>query len=320
MKKLKFIDLFSGVGGFHQALKDLDAECVFASEWDKNAVHTYFVNFGLTPYGDITKIDASCIPKHDILCGGFPCQPFSISGKQNGFSDTRGTLFFEILRIVKFHTPKILILENVKNFITHNSGDTLKTVVNSLDNAGYTVFHKILNASNFGLPQHRERLFIVAFRKDLMVSSFSFPIGSNIPVRLMDILETNPTSAKVVSRPDIVLNEEMVKNISSNCANKPIRIGILNKGGQGERIYSPYGHAITLSAFGGGVGAKTGLYYVNGWIRRLTPRECARVQGFPDSFNIVSSENQSYQQFGNSVAINVVRDVAKSAISIINSL
>jgi DNA (cytosine-5)-methyltransferase 1 len=306
-----FIDLFAGIGGFHLALESMRANCVFASEWDKFAAETYEKNFQIKPFGDITKIDEKDIPKHDILCGGFPCQAFSISGKQKGFEDTRGTLFFDIARIVDYHKPKVLFLENVKNLAKHDEGKTIKTIINTLEELEYSVFTKVLNSSNFGLPQNRERIYIIAFHKSLKSDTFKFPIPPNNPICLENILENEPKDAKIIERNDI----EIYKNYSvSNSLfseiellNKPIQIGKVNKGGQGERIYHTLGHAITLSAYGGGVGSKTGLYLINGKIRKLSPRECARVQGFPDKFILNSSDIQTYKQFGNSVSVNVLQ-------------
>lgn len=318
---MKFIDLFAGIGGFHQVLRKHDLECVFASEWDKHASQTYFENYGLQPKGDITQINADQIPKHDILCAGFPCQAFSISGKQKGFEDTRGTLFFDVARIVSHHKPKILFLENVKNFAKHDEGKTLATVKKTLVDLNYDVYHKVLNASHFGLPQNRERIYIVAFRKDLAVNGFTFPQAVGIKTCLNDILEENPVTAKVIDRPDIKIRKyfEPERDIFNkiNLPNKPIRVGEVNKGGQGERIYSPFGHAITLSAYGGGVGSKTGLYLVNDKVRKLTTRECARVQGFPDSFIINSSSPQAFKQFGNSVALNVLDEIIKNIMQVV---
>ena len=311
--RVKYIDLFAGIGGFHQAMKQYDAECVFASEWDKEAAKTYYENYAIKPAGDITQINEADIPEHDMLFGGFPCQAFSISGKQGGFEDTRGTLFFDIARIVKYHQPKVLLLENVRNFERHNNGQTLKTVIGILEELNYCVNYKILNASHYGLPQNRERIFIVCFRNDLYIDDFKFPKPLNKVVSLFDILEDNPKNAKVIERPDTVFTRKFEPSVdlfgNINLPNKPIQIGYVNKGGQGERIYSPYGHAITLSAYGGGAGAKTGLYYINNKIRKLSPRECARLQGFPDTFVINSSLAQSYKQFGNSVAVNVVKAI-----------
>jgi DNA (cytosine-5)-methyltransferase 1 len=250
-----------------------------------------------------------------MLCGGFPCQAFSISGKQKGFEDTRGTLFFDVARIVKYHKPKILLLENVRNFEKHDNGKTIKTVVKTLEKLNYSVYYKVLNASHYGLPQNRERIFIVCFRKDLSVNNFNFPEPSNKKVSLLDILEKNPQNAKIIERPDTVFTKIFEPQVNLfgdiNLPNRPIQIGYVNKGGQGERIYSPHGHAITLSAYGGGAGAKTGLYYIEGKIRKLSPRECARVQGFSDTFRINHLLTQAYKQFGNSVAVNVLKSIIK---------
>ncbi len=322
LEKYDFIDLFSGIGGFHIALNSFGANCVFASEWDKYAAETYFENFNIKPFGDITKIDEKNIPKHDILCGGFPCQAFSVSGKQKGFEDTRGTLFFDIARIINHHKPKVVFLENVKNLTKHNDGNTLKTITKTLENLNYTVHAKVLNASNFGLPQNRERIYFVCFRNDIDSSSFKFPKLTNNQVCLNDILENNPANAKIINRNDIQIYKDynIEKSLFNEIIlpNKPIQIGIINKGGQGERIYHPLGHAITLSAYGGGVGSKTGLYKINNVIRKLSPRECARIQGFPDDFILNKIDSQSYKQFGNSVAINVLQYIIKEISNVIH--
>lgn len=301
-QKLKFIDLFAGIGGFRIALENLGYECVFSSEWDKYAQVTYKENFNEVPSGDITKISESSIPKHDIICGGFPCQAFSISGKQRGFEDTRGTLFFDILRIANYHKPKVLFLENVKNLIKHKNGDTLKTIIKKLEELDYSVFYEVLKASNYGVPQARERVYFVCFRNDLGIKNFTFPKPTNKKIFVKDILESVVDDDFFINRKDIEFweREEFFQL-------KPIQIGKINKGGQGERIYSINGHGITLSAHGGGIAGKTGAYLVNGKIRRLTPRECARLQGFPDSFKIPVSRNQAYKQFGNSVSVPVLK-------------
>ncbi|MBW6483852.1 MAG: DNA (cytosine-5-)-methyltransferase [Vicingaceae bacterium] len=315
LQGLTYIDLFAGIGGFHQAMSNYGAICVFASEWDKYAAETYYANYGIFPDGDITKINESKIPHHDILCAGFPCQAFSISGKQKGFEDARGTLFFDIARIVKHHQPKLLFLENVRNFERHDGGNTLKFVLKTLNELGYNVNYKVLNASDYNLPQNRERIYFVCFRKDLNDQKFEFPTPSIKKVALIDFLEPQPKDVKIIDRPDIKITKSFspIKNIFGeiDLPNKPIQIGIVNKGGQGERIYNPYGHAITLSAYGGGIGSKTGLYKIGNTIRKLTPRECARIQGFPDTFKIVSSPSQAYKQFGNSVAVNALKAILK---------
>lgn len=317
MKKIKFIDLFAGIGGFHLALKNVDAECVFASEWDKNCQITYEKNFKIKPFGDITKIMANQIPQHDLLCAGFPCQAFSISGKRLGFKETRGTLFFDIARIAKFHKPKVLLLENVKNFLKHDNGKTISIVKTTLEDLNYNVFYSLLNASNYGVAQSRERIYIVAFRKDLNVNDFSFPKPLNKPVSLKDfLLEDKLTKEYVIKRKDIFLqkNEKIQKDIFGNYPQKTIRVGYVNKGGQGERIYSEFGHAIALTAYGGGVGSKTGLYLINNKIRKLAPRECARISGFADSFKISNNKSICYSQFGNTVVVSVVKLIIQKII------
>jgi len=313
LSNFNFIDLFAGIGGFHFALKSFGANCVFASEIDIKAAETYYANHNLNPKGDITKIDENEIPQHDILCAGFPCQAFSISGKQKGFEDARGTLFFDIARIAAHHQPKILFLENVRNFVRHNEGKTLKTVLQILENLNYKVFYKVLNTSNFGLAQNRERIYFVAFKRNHFNSiEYKFPI-INIKSALEDFLEEKPTNAKIIDRPDIHFYKtyKPTKNIfgEMELPNKPIQIGKVNKGGQGERIYHPKGHAITLSAFGGGVGSKTGLYKIGDVIRKLSPKECARIQGFPEDFVYPKSITEAYKQFGNSVSINVLQHI-----------
>lgn len=317
LKGKTFIDLFAGIGGFHLALTSFGAKPVFVSEIDKNAANTYQQNFGITPYGDITKIAVEKIPNFDILCAGFPCQPFSISGSQKGFEDLRGNLFFDIIRIINYHKPELLILENVKNLKRHDSGKTYKIILDALKKEEYNIFTQVLNASNFGLPQNRERIFFVAFRKDLQITNFTFPLPTHKPTYLKKILEESP-KAKIINRKDIKMYSKDIEEIdifgNQVKYNKPIQIGIVNKGGQGERIYHIHGHAITLSANGGGIGAKTGLYLVDKKIRKLSTRECARLQGFPESFKIVSSQSQSYKQFGNSVPINVLQYIIKEII------
>ena len=305
LKGFTFIDLFAGIGGFHYALSSYGAECLYASEWDKPAQETYFENFGIMPTGDITKIAAEEIPPHDILCGGFPCQAFSVSGKRLGFEDTRGTLFFDIARIVKHHKPKVVFMENVKNLVQHDNGRTFKVVHNTMEELGYTMFSKVLNSGDFGVPQHRERIYMVCFRNDVLNGfAFAFPQVDKLST-LKSLLEKKPKDAKVIVRDDIQIYKDIVDD--GRIPNRPVQIGIVNKGGQGERIYDPSGHAITLSAYGGGAGAKTGLYLIDGAVRKLSPRECARLQGFPDDFVIHPNLQQAYKQFGNSVTIDVLQ-------------
>lgn len=316
LKHIKYIDLFAGIGGFHQAMKHFEGKCVFASEWDRNCQKIYEQNYGIKPFGDITKISENDIPDHDLICAGFPCQAFSISGKKLGFNDTRGTLFFEIARIAKYHQPKLIFLENVKNLVTHDHSKTLTVIKETLKELNYDVFCQVLNASFFGVPQKRERIYLLAFHKDLKIKNFTFPSSYGKPTKLEDfLLPENDVLDFFINRKDVLFNNiKIQKDLLGNYPQKPIRLGIINKGGQGERIYSILGHAITLSAYGGGVGAKTGLYLINNKIRKLAPRECARITGFPDSFMISENKNIAYQQFGNSVVVNVLKAILERVI------
>ncbi len=303
-----FIDLFAGLGGFRLALESLGAKCVYSNEWDEPVKKVYESNFGDIPDDDITKVDENTIPSHDILCAGFPCQAFSISGRQRGFEDSRGTLFFDVARIVKAKMPKVVFMENVKNFATHDDGKTLEVVKNTMEELGYTFYRKVLNAVDYGIPQKRERIYIVCFRNDLNVADFEYPKPFELTRHVEDFLIKDEEQLKdlYVDRKDTYFNDTKDDKYS----NKPIRLGIVNKGGQGERIYSTKGIAITLSAYGGGVFAKTGGYMINGKTRKLHPRECARIMGYPDSYKISDKPNQAYKQFGNSVVIDVLQLIA----------
>jgi len=296
----KFIDLFCGIGGFRLALEKRGLECVFSSDIDTYAQEAYKQNFGEKPSGDITKISEKNIPHHDILCGGFPCQPFSISGKMEGTTDPRGKLFFEIVRIAKYHKPKIMLLENVKNILTIDNGNVIRTIEKELKDIGYVLHKHLLNASFFGVPQSRERVYFVAIKgKNIQ---YEPPKETLEKVFLNDVMEKNVDKNFFIDRDDICIqkSENEIKNKL-----EPIRIGIVNKGGQGERIYSTKGHAITQSAYGGGVGARTGLYQTSHGIRKLTMNECKLVMGFPRK-HIVSSGLQGYKQLGNAVVPNMI--------------
>lgn len=305
---MTFIDLFAGLGGFRLAMESLGAECVYSNEWDEAVKKVYADNFDEVPEGDITQVDENTIPDHDILCAGFPCQAFSISGKQRGFEDSRGTLFFDVARIVKVKRPKIVFMENVKNFATHDEGRTLAVVKSTMEELGYVFNAKVLNSVDYGIPQKRERIYMVCFRNDINVTDFKYPKPFPLQKHVEDFLLKDEQMVKdlYVERQDMYYTNTEDNNYS----NKSIRLGTVNKGGQGERIYSTKGIAITLSAYGGGVFAKTGGYYINGKARKLHPRECARIMGFPDSYKIATSNNQAYKQFGNSVVIDVLQLIA----------
>lgn len=309
LSEFTFIDLFAGLGGFRIALESLGAKCIYSSEWDKHVSQVYTENFGDVPDGDITKVDENNIPEHDILCAGFPCQAFSISGKQLGFEDSRGTLFFDVARIVKAKKPKVVFMENVKNFASHDSGKTLLVVKSIIEELGYKFYQKVLNAMDYGIPQKRERIYMVCFRNDLDIKKFNFPKSFSLQKHVEDFLFRDESLVEhlYIQRSDTYFNGAEDDKYST----KPIRLGIVNKGGQGERIYSTKGIAITLSANGGGIFAKTGGYLVNGKTRKLHPRECARLMGFPEDYKISKSPNQAYKQFGNSVVVDVLQLIAQ---------
>jgi DNA (cytosine-5)-methyltransferase 1 len=308
---ITFIDLFAGIGGFRIALERAGAQCVFSSEIDKFARQVYQVNFNEEPAGDITQIKEQDIPAHDVLCGGFPCQSFSTVGKRKGFSDPRGTLFFDILRIAKHHQPKILFLENVKGLLGHNDGDTFETIRNSLTEIGYTVHWKVLSATMFGLPQRRDRLFIVAIRKDIN-KSFTFPIGSLTNTKLKDIVEKNVEAKYFLSenRNNFILK----KRASGNC-----RYGY-HLIATNQFVYclltSKYEHNLIVDnttpiGLFNNIKAKESLDNVINQqnVRRLTPKEYARLQGFPEDFKVPIVNKHAYRLFGNAVAVPVVEAI-----------
>lgn len=313
LKNITFIDLFCGIGGFRLALESFGAQCLFSIDNNKQAVNTYDINFNANSFGDITTLNEAEIPKHDILCAGFPCQAFSISGKQKGFDDTRGTLFFDVVRIANYHKPKILFLENVGNLKNHDKGRTFKVIKNTLRSIGYNIYYEILNASKFGVPQARKRIYIIAIRKDIDNHNFKFPQETNELISIKDILLPNDECEEFMLKKEYELDENKIKKYKK-IQNKPLRIGTVNKGAQGDRIYSENGHAITLSAEGGGNGARTGLYYVDGKIRKLHPRETARLMGFPENYIINPSVNQAHKQFGNSVIVDMIQYITKEIV------
>jgi DNA (cytosine-5)-methyltransferase 1 len=294
---MKFIDLFAGIGGFRLAMESVGGTCVFSSEWDKYAQQTYKANFGEVPAGDITKIEASNIPPHDVLCAGFPCQTFSIAGNRAGFEDTRGTMFFEIARIAKHHKPKILFLENVQGLLSHEKGKTFKTIVETLQDLGYTVYHKVLRSKDFGVPQLRPRLFIIALAN---TASFVFPEPLNIKTCVGDILENKVDSKYFLS------NKKWAGCKAHKLFNKSIGNGFGYSLVNHESVY-----ANTLTARYYKDGSEILVQNENNNPRKLTPRECARLQGYTDSFIIPVSDTQAYKQFGNSVTVNVVKAIAQ---------
>jgi len=323
VQKFKFIDLFAGIGGFRLALQNLGGKCVFTSEWDKYSKQTYRANFGEIPFGDITKQETKdFIPDNfDVLCAGFPCQAFSIAGKRGGFEDTRGTLFFDVAEIIKEKKPKAFFLENVKGLRNHDKGKTLATILNTLRNdLGYHVPEpKIINAKNFGVPQNRERIFIVGFRKDIDSSNFNYPENLEEQPKLQDILEKDEVSVKYYLSTTYV---DTLRRHKERHAKKGNGFGyqiipndgIANAvvcGGMGRERNLILDHK--LSNFEP-VTKITGEVNREG-IRKMTPREWARLQGFPDNFKIVVSDGQAYKQFGNSVAVPAIQATANEIIN-----
>lgn len=303
MKKFKFIDLFAGIGGIRLGFESFGGECVFSSEWDSFAQDTYEANFNERPFGDITQINPSDIPDHDILLGGFPCQAFSICGDQKGFSDTRGTLFFNIEQILKIKKPFAFMLENVKNLKSHDKGRTFKTIIRHLESLGYFVHHKVLNSLDFGVPQKRERTIIVGFKENL---AFSFPKPLGVMPKLEDILEKDED----VDKRHFVSEDIKKKRIAKVKSNYPIpSIWHENKSGN----ISALKYSCALRA-----GASYNYLVVNG-IRRPTPRELLRLQGFPDTFKIVVPYMQIRKQAGNSVSVPVIKAVAEQMIKSIKN-
>lgn len=323
--KFKFIDLFAGIGGFRIAMQNLGGKCVFTSEWDEKAKMTYEANFGEVPFGDITKEETKMyVPNgFDILCAGFPCQAFSIAGRRGGFEDTRGTLFFDVAEIIKRKKPKAIFLENVKGLTNHDKGKTLSTILNVLrtDLKYFVPEPKVLNAKNFGVPQNRERILIVGFRNDLNITSFKYPESTGEEVSFQDVMEKEVVSAKYYMSTQYLntLIEHKKRHESKG-------------NGFGYEVISNDGIANAVVC--GGMGRERNLVYDNRLkdytpvtkikgvvnregIRRMTPREWARLQGFPDKFIIPVADASAYKQFGNSVAIPVIQATGKKILEAI---
>lgn len=309
--KFTFIDLFAGIGGFRIAMQEAGGRCVFTSEWDSKAKETYSKNYGEVPFGDITQFTKSMeggdllvngIPQHDILCGGFPCQPFSQAGLKRGFEDARGTLFFDILKIAKERRPKVLFLENVKRLKTHDSGKTFSVICNSLKEIGYKVYAKVLRAYDFGVPQNRERIFIVAFSEPI---HFEFPEAPKLNERqkLGGYLEENPDEKFTIS--DAMWSGHQ----------RRLREHREKGNGFGYSLFDEQSNYVsTISARYWKDGSEVLIAQKGRNPRILTPRECARIQGFPDQFEFHDSKRYAYQQFGNSVAVPVIKAIGEQIL------
>lgn len=338
--KFKFIDLFAGIGGIRLPFQELGGECVFSSEWDKFSQKTYATNFGHLPHGDITKIAAQDIPAHDILLGGFPCQAFSQAGLKKGFNDSRGTMFFEIQRILAEKKPKAFLLENVKQLQGHDKGKTLEHILEILEGRSeqivpesipmtlearkaltaklrYQVFYKVLRARDFGVPQNRERIFIVGFDTEYFGRDidfhdiFSWPSPPDTPTKLGDILED---SKKIDDK--YTISDKLWQGHQRRKEEH------LEKGnGFGYSMFnadSPYTSTLSARYYKDGSEILIDQSSLKKNPRKLTPRECARLQGFPESFITDSvSDGQAYKQFGNSVCVPVIRAVANQIVAAI---
>jgi DNA (cytosine-5)-methyltransferase 1 len=310
-----FIDLFAGIGGFRLALQNLGGECVFSSEWDKSAQKTYYSNFGEIPFGDITKDEnKKWIPeKFDILCGGFPCQPFSIAGvskknslgRKHGFEDEKqGNLFFHVAEIIEKHRPKAFFLENVKNLVSHDKGNTFKVIKQTLLDLGYTFYSKVLDGKHF-VPQHRERTIMVGFDTEVFggTEQFSFPEFPEKKPKFKDIMEDSTESKYTLST--------KLWEYLQNYAKKHKEAG----NGFGFGLVDFEGVSRTLSARYYKDGSEILIPQSNKNPRRLTPRECARLQGYPENYIIQAADTPAYKQFGNSVVVPLIRSVGQEIVS-----
>ena len=302
--KFTFVDLFAGIGGIRIPFTELGGKCVFSSEWDKAAQISYSYNFGEVPFGDITKINSDSIPKHDVLLAGFPCQAFSIIGKMKGFADTRGTMFFEVARILQHHQPKAILLENVKQLVSHDGGKTFKVILDTLAELGYSVKWKILNALDFGLPQKRERVIIVGFKSAAACEQFNFdfePIAYN----LASVLEDDKNVDSSLFASDMILDKRR-KRVEGKNVFYP---SVWHENKSGNISILPYACALRT-------GASYNYLLINGY-RRPSSRELLRFQGFPEKFRIEVSHQEIRRQTGNSVAVPMIRAVAKKIIQLL---
>jgi DNA (cytosine-5)-methyltransferase 1 len=313
---MRYFSMFSGIGGFEKALTG--HECVGYSEIDKHAIKIYEKHFPKhRNYGDATRIQPGDLPDFDLLCAGFPCQAFSIAGKRRGFEDTRGTMFFEIARIVRAKRPKYLLLENVKGLLSHADGQTFHTIIRTLSELGYVGEWQVLNSKDFGVPQNRERVFIIGHlggfcgRKVFPVQGYSQE-AHGIQREAEGKRPGIPSEVPYKGRCD-VSPQDRQRGVGRPSENGLIEV--TNNQRQGRRIYSEHGLSATIAAIGGGQGAKTGLYDVGTRVRRLTPTECERLQSFPDGWTEGLSDSARYKCLGNSVTVNVIEAIISSMFS-----
>jgi len=307
---IKFIDLFSGIGGFRLAFESVGAVCVFSAEIDKQACATYQKNFGENPFCDVTKLKASALPSFDILCAGFPCQPFSLAGKRRGFNDTRGTLFFDIERILQTKQPKAFILENVKGLINHDKGNTLKVILKTLrEKLNYNVFSKVLNSKDYALPQNRERIYIIGFKEQHIEFNFPEPIKKKIDLSTIRESNLEGTNISDLAKAHIEMhlkNHKMYHEIKNN----PLLLSYEIRKSRASFRFDNISPCLTAKM---GTGGNNVPIFVNE-MRKFTTRECLRIQGFPESYRITPNTAQSYKQIGNSVSVPVVKLLAEEMI------
>lgn len=310
-----FIDLFAGIGGFRIPMQESKGKCVFTSEFNLHAQRSYDLNYGEVPFGDITKLDLNIVPKHDVLTAGFPCQPFSISGRMKGFEDTRGTLIYNVFQIIQLRQPKVVFLENVKHLIHHDGGETLRVILKDLESLGYKVSWKLLNASDFGVPQNRERIIIIGHKE----KKFDFAKVKIKPrVILKDFLETD-ADFEYLNEPYTIIDDYKIQEsglIFIGYRNKKIRTAGVRPGTenlsrvhkQPNRIYSAEGLHPALPSQ-----ESSGRFWIydNGKVRKLTINECYRIMGFPDKFKKINNTSELYRQIGNSVCIPMIRAITK---------
>ncbi|MFU2163239.1 DNA cytosine methyltransferase [Streptococcus pluranimalium] len=321
--KINFIDLFAGIGGFRIALEKNGAKCVFSSEIDKFARETYKENFNEIPHGDIFEIKSENIPDHDILCAGFPCQPFSIAGKRLGFDDVRGTLFFEVARIINDKRPRGFILENVAGIVNHDNGKTLTTITNILEDLNYSISWKLLNAKDYGVPQNRNRWYCVGINNEMYCDEIKpnlqlvFPEKKELMLTLKNIISDNEgvehkVSKVAINNMEIHINEFLNRTKQSD---EPI---IANNIRPSKVSFSCNGISPCLTAKMGTGGNNVPVIYQQK--RKLSIKECLKIMGFPEDYKIKSNYSQSYKQLGNSIIVPIVDEIAKNLIDIFNSL
>lgn len=304
----KFIDLFCGLGGFRIAFEKYGCECVFSSDIDEKVREIYQLNFGEEPAGDISKILCENIPDFDILCAGFPCQPFSIAGLRRGFEDSRGTLFFEVARILKEKQPKAFILENVKGLVSHDQGNTLQVIMNTLDELGYDAKYKIMNALDYGIPQNRERWYCVGFLKELKVDFKQvFPEKKELLFTIEDIIEKNKKGYEITPIAEKNIQIHLPKFLEKNKTSDK-NVILANEIRPSKCSFRNNGIAPCLTAKMG-TGGNNVPVIVN-YKRKLTERECLTLMGFPENYKIKENNFQSYKQIGNSVIVPILTEIA----------